>query len=90
MAGEAVSFPGTLLQPTRDLGTLGGGAGVPTLHRNFWWDLSQVRGDGGGFGGPQCYAQDVPALILLFLSYLLSKSKPITPLLQPTQAYSHL
>ena len=35
MAGEAVSFSGPLLQPTRDLGTLGGGAGVPTVHRNF-------------------------------------------------------
>ena len=51
MAGEAVSFHGPLLQPTRDLGTLRGGAGVPTVHRSFWWDLSQVRGDGGGFGG---------------------------------------
>lgn len=29
--------------------------------------------------GPQCYTQNVPALIPLFLSYLLSKSKPITP-----------
>lgn len=36
MAGEAVSFPGPLLQPTRDLGTLRGGAGVPTVHRSFW------------------------------------------------------
>lgn len=31
-----------------------------------------------GLEGPQCYAQDVPALIPLFPSYLLSKSKPIT------------
>ena len=43
-----------------------------------------------GLGEAQCYAQDVLALILLFLNYLLSKSKPITPQLQPTQAYSHL
>lgn len=69
MAGEAVSFSGPLLQPTRDLGTLGGGAGLPTVHRSFWWDLSQVRGDERGFGGApvlcsgcSCFDSLVPQL----------------------------
>lgn len=92
MAGEAVSFPGPLLQPTRDLGTLRGGAGVPTVHRSFWQDLSQVRGDGGGFGGASVLRSECSCFDSL-VSQLFTQQVQThhsRPLLQPTQAYSHL